>query len=279
MSGVSSAPNESGSASTVAALKTSPAGPTTGQPSVSQSVGFGGVIAALITVVVLVAGVFLWRFFGGVLSKRSADAAQQCLEGTAEVAVVADPSIVENIASFAEEFNSQSTPVGDVCVKVAVREAGSDTVYNGLTGSWPGELGAIPALWIPASSVQPARLQVANGKQAVIDARSLVTTPVVLAVAPQVKNALGQDGWAALPGLQTDPSALDGRDLPGWGSLRLSLPTVGGADATYLAAEAVATASAPDGSPTDGLGAVGGYAALSDYTALGGALTVFALPD
>lgn len=29
----------------------------------------------------------------------------------------------------------------------------------------------------------------------------------------------------------------------------------------------------------DGLGAVGGYAALSDYTALGGQLTVFALPD
>lgn len=31
--------------------------------------------------------------------------------------------------------------------------------------------------------------------------------------------------------------------------------------------------------PTDGLGAVGGYAALNDYTALGGQLTVFALPD
>lgn len=31
--------------------------------------------------------------------------------------------------------------------------------------------------------------------------------------------------------------------------------------------------------PTDGLGAVGGYAALSDYTALGGQLTVFELPD
>ena len=30
---------------------------------------------------------------------------------------------------------------------------------------------------------------------------------------------------------------------------------------------------------TAGLGAVGGYAALSDYTALGGQLTVFALPD
>ena len=31
--------------------------------------------------------------------------------------------------------------------------------------------------------------------------------------------------------------------------------------------------------PTDGLGAVGGYAALTNYTALGGALTVFALPQ
>lgn len=30
--------------------------------------------------------------------------------------------------------------------------------------------------------------------------------------------------------------------------------------------------------PTDGLGAVGGYAGLSDYTALGGSLTVFSLP-
>ncbi|MCA8883076.1 MAG: PQQ-binding-like beta-propeller repeat protein, partial [Rhodobacteraceae bacterium] len=31
--------------------------------------------------------------------------------------------------------------------------------------------------------------------------------------------------------------------------------------------------------PNEGLGAVGGYAALSDYTALGGTLSVFALPD
>jgi glucose dehydrogenase len=31
--------------------------------------------------------------------------------------------------------------------------------------------------------------------------------------------------------------------------------------------------------PTAGLGAVGGYAALSNYTALGGNLTVFALPQ
>ncbi|MEL6768834.1 MAG: PQQ-dependent dehydrogenase, methanol/ethanol family, partial [Pseudomonadota bacterium] len=31
--------------------------------------------------------------------------------------------------------------------------------------------------------------------------------------------------------------------------------------------------------PNDGLGAVGGYASLSDYTALGGQVTVFTLPN
>ena len=47
------------------------------------------VIAALVAVVVLVGGVILWRFFGDALSRRSSDAARQCLQGTATVAVVA----------------------------------------------------------------------------------------------------------------------------------------------------------------------------------------------
>ncbi len=214
-------------------------------------------VGALGTVVVLIAGVVLWRFFGGVLSRRSSDAASACLEGTATVAVVADPSIAGDVTAFAETFNGVATPVGDKCVEVIVREADSDTVLNGFTGQWPAELGERPALWIPASSVQPARLQSALGKQVVSDARSLVSTPVVLAVRPQVKNALAQDGWPALSGLQTDPSALDNRDLPGWGSLRLALPVSGNSDATYLAAEAVATTSAPPDTPaTAGLGAV-----------------------
>ena len=231
-----------------------------------------GVIAALITVVALVGAVILWRFFGEVLSQRSSDAAGACLEGTANVAVVADSSIAEPVTSFAENFNRDATPVGDKCVKVTVTQADAEAVLKGLTGEWPAELGERPALWIPASSIQPARLQTAAGKQVVSDARSLVSTPVVLAVRPQVKNALAQDGWAALPALQTDQTALDTRDLPGWGSLRLALPTVGGADATYLAAEAVATTSAPPDTPaTAGLGAVGtllaGQPRLADNTA------------
>lgn len=230
-----------------------------------------GVIVALITVVVVVGGVILWRFFGDALSHRSTDAAQKCLAGTLNVGVVADPSIVDNVNKFAQGFNTTVTPVGDRCVKIVVTAADSDRVVDGFVSNWPGDLGERPALWIPASSIGAARLQSTAGKEVVSDARSLVSSPVVLAVRPQLKDALGQQGWSALPGLQANPTALDGLNLPGWGSLRLALPTVGDADATYLAAEAVAASAAPANAPaTAGLGAVNGLVAgqpkLADNT-------------
>ena len=231
-----------------------------------------GVIAALVAVVVLVGGIILWRFFGHSLSQRSSDAASKCLHGTATVAVVADPSIAATITSLSDSFDADASPVGDKCVDVVVTQADSDTVLKGLTGTWPGGLGERPALWLPASSVQSARLQAAAGKQVVSDARSLVTSPVVLAVRPDLKKALGQDGWPALPALQTDPAALDGRNLAGWGPLRLALPAVGAADAAFLTAEAVAATSAPPNSPpTAGIAAasalVTGQPRLPDNTA------------
>jgi hypothetical protein len=216
-----------------------------------------GVIAALSGVVLLVGGIILWRFFGDALSERSSDAAQQCLQGTATVAVVADPSIAEMLASFADRFDAQAAPVGDKCVDVVVTQADSDAVLKGLTGTWPAELGERPALWLPASSVQSARLQAVAGKQVVSDARSLAISPVVLAVRPEVKKSIEQEGWGALPGLQNDPGSLDARNLPGWGTLRLALPATGAADANYLVAEAVAAATAPPNTPpTAGLPAV-----------------------
>ena len=72
-----------------------------------------------------------------------------------------------------------------------------------------------------------------------------------------MKDALAQQNWDTLPQLQTNATALDGLDLPGWGPLRLALPLSGDSDATYLATEAVAAASAPAGSPASaGVGAV-----------------------
>jgi hypothetical protein len=244
-----------------------------------------GVIAALVTVVVLVGGIILWRFFGHNLSQRSSDAANECLHGTATVAVVADPSIAGAITTFAEAFDAEASPVGDKCVDVVVTQADSDSVLKGLAGGWSAGMGERPALWLPASSVQSARLQSAAGKQLVSDVRPLVTSPVVLAVRPDLKNALGQDGWDALPGLQNDPAALDARNLAGWGPLRLALPLVGSADAAFLATEAVAATSAPpDAPPTAGIPAasalLSGQPRLPDNTidAAWAALTAPGLP-
>lgn len=224
---------------------------TAGRRGVSISV-----IAALVAVVVVVGAVILWRFFGDALSDRSDVAAARCVNGELAVAVVADPSMSDQIKILADNYNRTAAPVGDRCVKVGVTPADSDQVVNGFIGQWPAELGERPALWIPASSMSAARLEASAGEKTISDSRSLVTTPVVLAMRPQLKSALGQQDWGSLPTLQTNPSALDGLGLPGWGPLRLALPLSGDSDASYLAAEAVAAASAPAGRPNSGIGAV-----------------------
>ena len=177
-----------------------------------------GVIAALITVVVVVGGVILWRFFGDALSHRSTDAAQQCLAGTANVAVVADPSIADNVTTFAESFNADATPVGDRCVKVVVTPADSDAVINGFVTNWPADLGERPALWIPASS---GVVGAAAGRPR---ARRSSATPAHWSprrwcwrCGPQLKDALAQQGWAALPGLQTNPDGAGRAEPAGLG--------------------------------------------------------------
>nr|WP_090342455.1 substrate-binding domain-containing protein [Mycolicibacterium malmesburyense]CRL72860.1 von Willebrand factor, type A [Mycolicibacterium malmesburyense] len=216
-----------------------------------------GVIAALVAVVVLVGAVILWRFFGDALSDRTDQAAARCVDGELSVAVVADPNIAEPIQSLANRYNETAAPVADKCVKIGVKPAESDQVVNGFVGTWPAELGDRPALWIPGSSVSAARLEASSGAQTIIDSRSLVSSPVVLAVSPQLKSALAQQNWSTLPNLQSNPTALDALNLTGWGSLRLALPLSGDSDASYLAAEAIAAASAPAGAPpSDGTRAV-----------------------
>jgi hypothetical protein len=215
-----------------------------------------GVIVALVAVVVVVGTVILWGFFGDALSNRSHQAAGRCVGGKEPVPVIADPSIADAAQQLAEGFNASEGPVGDHCMVVGVKPAGSDAVLGGFIGKWPADLGGQPALWIPGSSVSAARLS-ATSQKIISDSRSLVTSPVVLAVRPELQQALTNQNWAALPGLQTNPTALAGLNLPAWGSLRLALPLGGNGDASLLAGEAVAAASAPAGAPaTQGTGAV-----------------------
>lgn len=231
-----------------------------------------GVIVALVSVVVVVGVVILWRFFGAALSDRSNVATKRCVDGEVNVAVVADPAIAEPVAALAQRYNETAAPVGDRCVMVHVAAADSDQVVGGFTGPWPADLGDRPALWIPGSSISVARLEAATGPETVSDSRSLVTSPVLLAVSPQLTDALAEQDWGALPRLQVDPLSLDGLGLPGWGGLRLALPLTQDSDASLLAAEAVAVAAAPPGTPASaGLGAVsalvGGAPELADTNA------------
>ena len=214
-----------------------------------------GVIAALVSVVVVVGVVILWRFFGDSLSNRSHSA--RCVGEKQPVAVIADPSISDHVQHLAERFNAIAAPVGDHCVAIGVKSSGPDAVVDGFIGQWPANLGERPALWIPGSSVSAARLTAAAGKETVTDSRSLVTSPVVLAVRPELHKALSGQNWGTLPDLQTKPDSLAALNLPTWGSLRLALPLGANSDAAYLAGEAVAAASVPPGAPpTDGSGAV-----------------------
>lgn len=216
-----------------------------------------GVIAALVTVIVVVGAVILWRFFGNSLSHRSAVAAGNCAAGDLTVAVVADPSIADHVQGFADRFNKTAKPVGDRCVSVQVKPVDSDAVVGGFIGDWPAQLGQRPALWIPGSSVSTARLQASAGAETVSDSRSLVTSPVLLAIRPELKSALQKQSWASLPDLQADPDGLGHLGLAGWGPLRLALPIGGNGNAAFLAGEAVAAGVTPKGAPIiDGVGGV-----------------------
>ncbi|MFV8164136.1 substrate-binding domain-containing protein [Mycobacterium sp. 134] len=216
-----------------------------------------GVIVALCTVVAVVGAMILWKFFGDVLAGRSDAAAARCVDGELGVAVIADPTISSRIEGLANTYNESVSPVGDRCVKVRVQSADSDRVVGGFANAWPSELGDRPALWIPASSIAEARLEATAGAKTVSDSRSLVTSPVLLAVRPQLKDALAQQTWATLPQLQSSPAAMNALKLPGWGTLKLALPTHSNGDAAALAVEAVAAASAPAGAPaTSGMSGV-----------------------
>ncbi len=228
-----------------------------------------GVIAALVTVIVVVGAVILWRFFGNSLSHRSAVAAGNCAAGDLTISVVADPSIADHVQGFADRFNKIAKPIGDRCVSVQVKPVDSDAVVSGFIGDWPAQLGQRPALWIPGSSVSTARLQASAGAETVSDSRSLVTSPVLLAIRPELKSALQKQSWASLPDLQVDPDGLGHLGLAGWGPLRLALPIGGNGDAAFLAGEAVAAGVTPKGAPVvDGIGGVhrlaGGAPKLAD---------------
>ncbi len=111
-----------------------------------------GVIAALVAVVVVVAGVILWRFFGDALSNRSHTAAA-CTGSKETVAVIADPSIADHVQQFARALQRVGRH------RSAITASRSASNPRAPTPSSTGSSGSGPQTWAsgPRCGSRPAR--------------------------------------------------------------------------------------------------------------------------
>ncbi len=207
-------------------------------------------LAAALSVILVVALFAAWKTFGDRLDDGSESAAR-CLEGTAAVPVAADPAIAPALQEIAKSFNATGPQVRDRCVTVEVRPVDARAMLDGLTAeTWDAKAyGAFPGAWIPESSVWSAALQTAAPQTVAGASESLVSSPVLLATEPELAAAAdGGISWAGLPAL-TAASSLARFGHDDWGSIRLAMPQGPQSDATSLAAQAVAAAAAKADGP------------------------------
>jgi len=209
-----------------------------------------GPIIALVTIVLLVLATIGWFRLRDHIDDQGIQAAQTCVEGDAVLHVSADPAIAPALTTLAEQWTADTRRViRDHCLTAQVTATpGTPAAAALATGGWDPALGPEPALWIPADTRATTRAADAVAGQP----KSLAASPLVLAVPPELAQALTTAGtdWAQLPDLQTRPDALDTLGLPGWGALRLALPTGAHTDATTAALEAVTAAVTGTGALT-----------------------------
>lgn len=211
----------------------------TGRRGISRGLIFAALFAVLIGALAV-----LWWQIGYRVDKQGDQAAGTCVEGKATAAVIADPDLTEALRRVADSYNKTGPVVRDHCVTIDVRPGDSRITYQGLHNGWdPQLLGGFPAAWVPQSSVWSSQLSVTDPKYVDGTPQSLVTSPIVLAVAPEfAQKAAGQIAWGELPTLARSTQGLEQFGLKGWGGLRLAMPTGPNSDATALAAQGVATA-------------------------------------
>lgn len=202
-----------------------------------------GLVAALLAVVLIAGVVVAWAQLGDRIDRQSDQAAGTCVKGRSSVPIIADPDIAGALQSIAQDFDKTHPVVRDHCVSIAVRPGDAKVTLDGLTaGTWDDKsMGAHPAAWVPQSSIWAAQLS--SAKPDAVDGApsSLITSPVVLAMAPDLASAFdGQLEWGQLPTYQSRDRSLADVGRGSWGSLRLSVPTGAQSDASVLMAQAVA---------------------------------------
>ncbi|TSE01410.1 VWA domain-containing protein [Skermania sp. ID1734] len=196
-----------------------------------------GPIIGLCIIAVVALLVFGWFRLRHNVSQQVAAASHSCVQGTATVPVLVDPTVGAQIRSAADGYNATTPVVGDYCIHISVTALPSDAVRMALGGpQWDTKLGAAPAMWIPQSSVSLRGLTIA---QLASEPQSVTTSPYVLAVPKRLADELDSKraSWRDIAAMQSDPGL-----LPAWGGLRLALPADDAA--TVAIASAVGTSAA-----------------------------------
>ncbi|WOC13968.1 hypothetical protein [Gordonia sp. MP11Mi] len=203
-------------------------------------------VAIVLVVILVAAAITAWTKLGDHIDDTATTDAATCVEGKATIPIVADPAVAPGLQRIAQSYNDTSPIVRDHCVTVQVRPADARATLEGLTArDWDTKaFGAFPGAWVPESSVWAAALQSAKAKALQGPPESLVSSPVRLAVEPEVaKAANGRLAWTGLPDL-TMANSLSAFGHRNWGSLRMAMPNGPQSDATALAAQAVAAGTA-----------------------------------
>ncbi|MET9198897.1 hypothetical protein [Gordonia sp. NPDC003585] len=202
-----------------------------------------GLVFALLSIILVAAIIVAWQHLGDRIDREADEAAGSCVEGRETVTIRTDADLAPGLTEIAANYAKTNPVVRDHCVTVTIRpDADAKITADALAGTWDdASMGTYPAAWIPQSSVWAANLSAVKPTAIEGTPRSLVTSPVVLAVSPAFNQQLGGKlDWSQLPTLQRRDASLADVGLPGWGSLRMAMPTERQSDSSALAAQAVA---------------------------------------
>ncbi|MFT3715105.1 MAG: substrate-binding domain-containing protein [Gordonia sp. (in: high G+C Gram-positive bacteria)] len=206
-------------------------------------------LGGALTIILIAAIVVAWFGLGRKIDDQTQPAtdASACLEGRADVPIIADPGVAPGLEKIAAAYNATRPVVRDHCITIAVRPGDAKATLDALDAkTWDAASnGARPAAWIPESSVWLATLQTEKPDAIAGAADSLVYSPVVYAVRNEMAEAAqGRVRWDQMAEL-TYASAFEAyghTDITG--SARLAMPQGPQSDATAVAAQAYATATA-----------------------------------
>ena len=202
------------------------------------------IVAAVIAGVLLIVGIRWFTTRGddstsGSGPTTTATGAPPPRDGCTRVTVAASSEKAALLQQMAQTYHSSGRTVDGKCFDVQVNSVASGTAEANLAHGWDEALdGPAPDAWTPAASTWVSLLAsdlTAKDRPTILPAeaaKSIVSTPLVLAMPEPMARALGwpdaQIGWSDVLALAKDPQGWAAKGHPEWGRFTLGKtnPTV-----------------------------------------------------